>query len=338
MIQNAVYNEYDLEAAKKLDAFLPDMIFDAHMHPYDQSFCPVFAKDPGSCLAFRKRAGMDEYIEDMKPFYGNRAVYGNLITYPDVSQKDPATGNLDASIRFNVEELNAHPGCSAEVLVFPHDTAEDVEGRLVHDRIRGLKCYHVFADKQPTFQAGIGEYLPEAAWEVANRHHLAITLHMVRDKALADPGNLAYILEMAARYPNATLILAHAARSFASWTAIESVDAVKSVPNVWFDFAAVCEPQAIFYILKKCGVSRCMFGTDYPVSRLAGKCISLADTFYWIGEKDLRNFAGKTTLHTWNVATETLMAQRLALLLYEASPSEVEDVFGKNAQGLFLGN
>ena len=190
---------------------------------------------------------------------------------------------------------------------------------------------------QAHIPGGDRDYLPESAWEAADARGLCITLHMVRDNALADRENMAYIRKMAGRYPNAVLILAHAARAFASWTAIEAVEQLAGYGNIMFDFAAVCESPAMIQILKKIGVGRCMWGTDHPVSMLAGKAISIADTFYWIGEKDLRNFAGKTTLHTWNVATETLMAQRLALLLYEASPSEVEDVFGKNAQRLFLG-
>ena len=33
------YTEYDLEAAKILDDFLPDKIFDAHMHISMYPFC-----------------------------------------------------------------------------------------------------------------------------------------------------------------------------------------------------------------------------------------------------------------------------------------------------------
>ena len=36
--RDGVYSQYDLEAAKILDDFLPDQIFDAHAHLYDASF------------------------------------------------------------------------------------------------------------------------------------------------------------------------------------------------------------------------------------------------------------------------------------------------------------
>ena len=141
----------------------------------------------------------------------------------------------------------------AEIFVHPAESVEDIEKRLVHPNIRGLKCYHQLAQREATFNASIGEYLPESAWELANRKKLCITLHMVKDDALANEDNMRYICEMSKKYPNAVLILAHAARSFAAWTGIESVEKLAHLENVWFDFSAVCEPSAAFQIVKKAG-------------------------------------------------------------------------------------
>ena len=88
-------------------------------------------------------------------------------------------------------------------------------------------------------------------------------------------------------------------------------------------------------ILKKIGVSRCMWGTDYPISMFAGKAISLGDTFYWIGEKELQSFSSATTLHSWHVGTESLMAIRQACTLADLTPTDVEDLFYNNAAALF---
>ena len=53
----------------------------------------------------------------------------------------------------------------AEIFVHPAERVEDIEKRLVHPNIRGLKCYHQLAQREATFNASIGEYLPESAWE-----------------------------------------------------------------------------------------------------------------------------------------------------------------------------
>jgi glutamate-1-semialdehyde 2,1-aminomutase len=188
-----------------------------------------------------------------------------------------------------------------------------------------------------SWNADIGQYLPEAAWQVADEKKLCITLHMVKDRALADPDNLRYITEMAKAYPNATLILAHAARSFAAWTGIETVEKVAHLDNVWFDLSAVCESPAMMQIIKKTGTQRTMWGSDYTVSRYCGKAISLGDSFYWIYKKDLEAFSGATSFSSWLVGIENLMATRQACMLLDLDRKAVEDLFYGNAARLFRG-
>ena len=332
--KNGVYKQYDLEAAQILNDFLPEKIFDAHVHLYDGAFVSGQANG-GGAFAIRDHCEVCDYLEDMKPLLGNRQVRMNIVTTPDGSMAAPDSPDRKASVDFLADQLTQFPGNVGEVVVGPDDTVDDIEKMLVHPNIRGFKCYHLMSHNKPTWNAPIGDYLPESAWEVADKHGFAITLHMVRDKALSDPVNSKYIIQMAKKYPNAVLILAHAARSFAAWTALEAVDTVKGLPNVWFDFSGVCESPAEFQIMRKCGVDRCMWGSDYPVSRLAGKAISIADSFYWITEKDLERFAGPTEFHSWLAGTENLMALRQACLMLDLGRDDIEKLFYKNAMGLF---
>ena len=331
--ENGVYNQYDLEAAKILDDFLPDKIFDVHAHLYDASFVSGMA-DAGA-FSIRNLCEVPQYLEDMRPLLGKREICLNIVTTPDASMTAPDSPCRKAGVEFLADQLTRFPGNVGEVMVGPDDTVEDIEKMLIHPAIRGFKCYHLLAHKKPTFQAAIDEYLPESVWEVADKYGFVITLHMVRDHALADPVNQEYIIRMAKKYPNAVLILAHAARSFAAWTAVESIDAVKHLDNVWFDFSGICESPAMFQIIRKCGVDRCMWGSDYPISRLAGKAISIADSFYWINEKDLAQFAGPTEFHSWLVGTENLMALRQACMMLDLGTKDVEKIFCKNAMCLF---
>jgi glutamate-1-semialdehyde 2,1-aminomutase len=335
MFVNGEYNEYDLEAARILDSFLPERIFDAHAHLYDASFAPNMTA--AGAFALRKHCTIPEYLEDMRALLGNREIRLNIVTTPDASMACADSENRKASLDFLVSELSREDfsGNVGEVMVGPSDTVEDVENMLVHPSISGFKCYHLLAKTKPTPNAPIEDYLPESAWEVADKRGLVITLHMVRDKALSDPVNSEYIVRMAKKYPNAVLILAHAARSFAAWTAIEAVDTVSPLENVMFDFSAICESPAMFMIMKKCGVERCMWGSDYPISRLAGKAISLADGFYWINETDLARFAAGGELHSRKVGTENLMALREACLMLGLKEKDSEKLFYANAARLF---
>jgi len=319
----------DVEAAKKLADFLPDKIFDAHAHLFDTSLIPsLSATEKVVC-------GMEEYKNEMSELLCfPKELHINMIGYPDKAMAKDVDLLLKTD-EFLKEQLKKDDLSFGEILVTPDDTVESIEKRLTHDRIRGFKCYHLMAKKDVTWNSSIGEYLPEAAWHIADQKRMCITLHMVKDKALADEDNLGYIRTMAKKYPNAVLILAHAARSFASWTGIESVEKVSDLENVWFDFSAVCESPAMLQIVKKAGISRCMWGSDYPVCRARGKAISFADTFYWIYQKDIDNFSSKTPVNNWLIALENLFAVKQLAELSDLNRKDVEDLFYNNAMTLF---
>ena len=334
MLQDGVYTAKDFEAIKILDDFLPESIFDAHAHLYDVSFVPCLANNP----SMMGRCDMAAYRQDMVPIFGEkRDLHLNMVVYPDRAMADPAHPSRDMADAFLVEQLEESPGSVGEIITVPGDTAESLSKRLTHPRMIGFKCYHYCSGLDNSWNASIGQYLPEAAWQVANEKKLAITLHMVKDRALADPDNLNYITAMAKAYPDATLILAHAARSFAAWTGIETVEKLADLDNVWFDLSAVCESPAMMQIIKKTGTQRVMWGSDYPVSKLCGKAISLGDSFYWIYKKDLEAFSGNTTFSSWLVGVENLMASRQACMLLDLDRKAVEDIFYGNAARLFGG-
>lgn len=325
----------DARAVAILADFVPDKVFDAHAHFYDERFCTYY------CQLKNKPDGpfevytWERYVEDMELLLPGRTVHANMISYPD-KHMAVNRANRDAGDAFIAAELEKDPLSVGEIMVAPGDTAEELERRLVHPRFKGFKCYHLLANQgRDTFQCGTEEFLPEAAWEVANARGMVITLHMVKDAALSDPANLAYIKTMAKRYPNAILILAHAARSFASWTAVEAVEQVAHLDNVWYDFSGVCESPAMFQILKKVGPGRCMYGTDYYLaSHKRGKCISLGPGFLWLqdGHFDTLRVPG-----VWRIGTESLMAMRQAAIMAELTPTQVEDFFYNNAMALFHG-
>ncbi len=332
MVKDAAYESFDFEAIKILEDFLPDKIFDAHAHLFDTKHLP----DTEGLDAERVIGDLESYKEAMMPMLCNpEKLRINMITYPEKSMKSLHSETLQHADAFLVEQLKKDEANVGEILVRPGETAEQIEKRLVHPNIRGFKCYHLLADREFTWHASIGEYLPESAWQVAHEKKMCITLHMVRDHALSDEGNLSYIRTMAKRYPDATLILAHAARSFAAWTGIEAVEKVADLPNVWFDFSAICESPAMLQIIKKAGISRCMWGSDFPISAWRGKAISLGDSFFWIYQKELDSFSGNTAVHHYLVGIENLMAMRQLCQLAELDRSQVEDLFYNNAARLW---
>lgn len=320
------YTSHDFEAIKILEDFLPDKIFDAHAHLFDTSFLPNAHGDATVCVA-----DIEDYRQAMSSMLCNpKELRLNIITFPDCSMSELSTQNLRKSDDFLISQLRKSESNIGEIIVLPTETADDIQKRLVHPGIRGLKCYYSLSLQRNAAQLPVSKYLPESAWEVANKNQMCITLHLVRDKALSDPENLSYIKTMALQYPDAVLILAHAARSFAVWTGVEAVHELAHLDNVWFDFSAVCESPAIFRILQKTGTQRCMWGSDFPVCVGHGKAVSIADTFYWIGENDLPELSKR-----WVLGIENLMAVRQACIMADLREREIEDIFYNNAERLW---
>lgn len=315
----------NLEIKKIINDFLPDKLFDAHMHLYHKDYM----------IGDKETYTLERYHKEVSETIGNRQISANIIPYPT---KKAVLVNDDSVLNFTDEflynELSKNANNVGEILVLPNDTEESILSRVKGEQICGFKPYHLLNGGEITMYLDIEDFLPESAFSLADKYNKVITLHLVKDKSLSDEKNLNYIIKMAKKYPNAKLILAHAARSFASWTAVESVDKIKNLDNVWFDFSAVCESPAMFQIIKKCGTSRVMWGSDYPISNIVGKAISIADKFYWIDEKTSPEIANSVEMI--KVFDENILAVRQASIMLELTTKEIEDIFYNNAQKLFF--
>lgn len=315
----------NLEIKKIINDFLPNKIFDVHMHLYHKDYM----------VGESETYTLENYYKDLSKTIGDREIVANVIPYPS---KKVVMVSDDRVLNFTDEflygELNKNPNNVGEILVLPNDTEESITARIKGEQICGFKPYHLLNGASDTTQLDIEEYLPESAFSLANKLGKVITLHLVKDKALSDEKNLNYIITMAKKYKNAKLILAHAARGFASWTTVESVDKIKELDNVWYDLSAVCESPAIFEIIKKCGTSRVMWGSDYPISNIVGKAISLADKFYWIDKNSNPEIAKE--IEMISVFEENILAVRQASNMLDLTKKDIEDIFYNNAKRLFF--
>ncbi len=306
---------------KSLRSFCPPDIFDVHAHMYDLSHIGL-SKEKGTVGS---SVGFEVYRDSMRQWMGDRAPdRGLFFPFP---VKDLDTG---ASNDFLLDDLKSHPDCRGLAMVSPHDDPAQVEAVARQPMISGFKVYHVFSNREDTMNAECDEFLPEWAWEIADQHSLCIMLHMVLPRALADERNQAYIRDHCRRFPNAKLILAHAGRGFCARHTLEGIDSIKSLDNVFFDTSAICEPQPFQKIIETFGNSRLMYGSDFPVSQLRGRSLSIGDGFHWIYDQTLPEEKwpqGRPTL----VGIESLLALKEACRFAHLNDSDIERVFRTNA-------
>ena len=315
--------------------FLPDRIFDAHAHLFAHEHfaqhkpAPEFSYMP-------ERLGLDEYREYMEWIHPGKRTQGGL--FFGLLFGDERFANNDF-IRAEVSEQAGEDAfrqrCYGQLVVAPEDDPETIRAGVSPERMVGLKCYHTMADVDgPTFEAPIEAYLPEKQVQVAHEEGLTITLHMVRDRALADPLNQATIRRYCERYPNMRLILAHAARGFNPWHTIEGIHSLAGLDNVWFDTSAVTEAGAFEAIVEVMGHERLLYGTDFPVSHMRGRCVAIGDSFHWFYADEMDLDEKHTTLEPVLIGLESLRALRLATMRLKLSERQIEDIFYWNAMRL----
>ena len=268
--------EADRSLLAELVGRLPERIADAHAHIYRTAHMdpvPDFLQLPGPA-----DSGVEEWRAHTGTIVGgaDRLDGALILPYPNRSS-DTAEVN-----RFVVEATRGHDGIRAALLATPECDPDGVDA-LAEPAIGGFKVYWCYATGpgEPQ-QAAPSQFLPEWVWQQAHERGWFITLHLMRDAALADPVNQREVREHCERYPNARLVLAHAGRGFYAPNTVAGIASLTGLENVWFDTSAICEPEALVAILREFGPRRLLFGTDYPISHQRGRAISLGTNFAWV--------------------------------------------------------
>ena len=319
--------DYDQEFFhKELETFVPDQIFDAHAHLYELSHW----KTPNNLGRGPQKATLDVFLEEIQWITPGRETHGLFF----------GGGLYEATYKSSNEFLAAQIAKDSrsrgQLIVSPRQDAEEVRQEVHRLSMVGLKVYHHFAGRPSTLDAEIEEYLVEEHVRIAHEEGLTITLHMVKDRALGDPKNLAKICYYCEKYPNMRLILAHAARGFNPHHTIENIHSLKGLSNVWFDTSAVTEAGAFEAIVETCGHERLLWGSDYPICHLRGRCIGIGDQFLWLYEDSVDwKCIGNAEIQLYLVGMESLRALKMATRNLHLSDTQIEDIFWKNGVGLF---
>ena len=309
---------------RELASFLPDKVFDAHTHVWKQEFIPWSI--PGGPAD----VGHAAYVQLMQDLHPGRQLAALFI--PAVATDE--SGSFTRQNEWVAHSVAADPHCRGLFFVKPGDDPEFVRQEVRRLKLHGLKCYHTFAPKHPTWEAQIPDYLPEELVRVAHQEGLVITLHMVRSRAVADPGNIHWIRHYCEQYSDMKLILAHSARGFQPTHNLEGLPQLTGLDNLFFDTSANCEPIAHQAIIRHFGHKRLMYGTDLPVCHERGRHVGAADAFMWLYEDSPVWGEKHMLIKPVLIGLEHLRSVKWACWSEGLSDSAVEDVFWNNAAGL----
>ena len=273
--------------------------------------------------------GINEVQDFYKKMLPDTTLEGGLaIGYPTVGCDMAAVNS------FTADETSDSDTFRGSICIDPAD--EGAARKLVEENpnIIGLKPYHLFAKRKVTWDASIPEYLPEWAFRLADEKGLLITLHMVKDDAIADPDNQKAIKAMCTKYPNARLILAHAARCFHAPNAYKGLPALEGLDNVWFDASAICETEPYMEILLRFGPKKLLWGSDYPVCCTRGRAVTIGLDFIWLQDDTVRWDNLKTKCRPVVTGLESLRALKAACRYTGMKSNDIESIFSGNAKEL----
>lgn len=326
--ETAAIREVDLQMAEMYKDFLPKKIFDSHVHLYAEGTIPhFFNKTP---TFFREEVTPADYCSDLGAIMpGVEQIRLNMMPMVDQSFNDLALGLRDKANAYVSKMSQLCPEHVASAYVTYHDDEQKIGDMVSMPGVRALKPYYFTPRDQVHGNLAVSEFLPEAAWVVANEKKLPIVLHLMRASGLSDPENFANIMEMTGKYPDAKLVLAHCGRGFVSWTVVEQIRKIVNRDNVWFDMAAVCEVAPMMAAIMHSAGKRIMWGTDWPICLHRGRAVSMGKGQMWFTEGE-----GERTSYSL-LAAESLLAFHQTAYLMNLDQTQVDDIFYNNAAYLF---
>jgi glutamate-1-semialdehyde 2,1-aminomutase len=324
---NWTFNDLDRKLTEQLGTFLPEKVIDMHAHIWntaDLNCSPpsLFMEGPSTVTVNIWRAHMEQ-------IFGKSTIHGGLLIGVPEEKCDIRKVN-----GFVSEQVKNEKKIKGSILVTTKSSNRETLDYLDDPGMIGLKPYHTLCDDYPTFQAHLSSYLPEWTWQAANERNLIITIHLVRDKALCDVDNQRELIKNCRKYPDARVILAHAARGFNPRNTVEGISALKGIKNIWFDMSGICEATAITAILREFGPERLLWGSDFPVSHIRGKCVSAGDGFVWLQHDTLDWNKLSPPCSPTLVCIESLRALKEAAGLLGLVKAEIDGIFYGNGYGM----
>lgn len=325
MREHYTFTSLDQQFRQELNSFLPEHIFDAHAHIWRVSDLNLTEK------SFFSEANEEMSIEiwraSVQQLLG-RPVRGGLLFPMPVK-----TCDVDKANQYVVDQLEHEEISRGLMMVTPDYADEKISFLLRNHKIIGFKPYHCFSSQPISSDSSVTDIIPEKFWSIADRHGLLIMLHIVKDLAMADPDNQQQLLDLCSRYPNAKCILAHAARSFHAPHA-QYVKVLRGLENVYFDMSGICEAEAILPILDQFGPQKLMWASDFPVSDIRGRAVTVGDGFFWMQKETLDWDHAISRTEPTLVGLESLRALKSASDLMGLNKSDIQNIFYYNAMRL----
>lgn len=318
----------------ELAPWLPDRLFDAHVHVFPKdAFTPGYVLPAKSCY---RKFGCEHTFEQCL-FTASALLPG--IEFSMLAFGTPGTEtNRDRAADYLGNRVDNRRFFGL-ALVSPKDSVADIEHRIRKNHLLGYKPYRNLVTWKPAEEVTINDMLPAEQMALADDLGLAVMLHIPRSRRLADPRNQAELADLCRNYPHARIIVAHIGRAYYLWNIIGNIEFLAEYPNAYVDLAMLNHPDVIEYTLRHFPTERILFGSDAPIAWLRGKSVEINNQYAYIMGEDFR--IGTAVYDTEGAVEytfffyEILRAMGLAFHRAALSREQIEGICYGNAQCLF---
>ena len=315
----------DMVLAESLKNFVPNEVFDIHVHPYVAAHFP---KGEWAFLNGIDQLGCNDHHRRLQAYMPVTKMHGLYFGMPRLSADRPTMNQwVGEEVTHNGTHLSRYL-----LVVSPQDNPQQIAVQLNSKNCCGIKVYHCYAGRKDTMNAGLTEYAPEWMWELLNEMNGVMMLHIVKNDAIEDKENQQQIRRLCKAYPNVKLILAHVARSFNYRNARSGLYSVAGLENVVVDTSAIAETESFKAALQILGPRRLLWGSDFGVSEMRGRCITTGNRFFWLHPELIdQNYQPPTENGMTLVGIESLLTLKESCEDVGLNRSDIEDIFLNNA-------
>jgi len=255
---------------KELKSWLPERIFDGHVHLSPPGIMrPISeARRREPLLTFTSYT-WEQLREIYRLAFSGKQVVG-VIGFPF----PPHEVDIDAANDYIIELMSVDPSFRGFALADPVDADRTIrkaaEAQKRGVRFSGVKPYFDLLGKS-NYVTTMPEFIPERLLEFMSSESLVMMLH-TSSTGMGDPEDQAYVRQLCERYPRIKVVLAHLGRylQVEQFLAFMETD-ILDYPSVFLEMSSATRIEAYERVLEEeKHWSKLIFGTDFPFGLITG--------------------------------------------------------------------
>ncbi len=161
---------------------------------------------------------------------------------------------------------------SGFLCIKPEDDLGSLEEMLTTHGFSGVKPYPDMVSGKKGAEVGIFDFMPREQFALMQRLGKVVMMHLPRAGRMPDDNNIAELKQIRKEFPDLKLCIAHFGRCFTPYHFEQAIEKMgEDIDWLYFDTAAVLNPEVYELALKRLRTDRILFGTDEPIFLWHGK-------------------------------------------------------------------